>query len=204
MNGCISFIISPINTELENVADFNVLVLTIWVSYCLSNNNRLVPSPFRFETWPCPSLPSVATDYRRQFHNLVPRVFSLSNMAVAYLLSCHSHIGKRENPEDEVGSFNANLVLPVPTERERERRENLGTKQCLKINSNNNTGLLFFWNSTDAKTRLDFLKIKQPNEFRCHTFSMTFVGLSLFLQVCREGHIVSIVWLYLFRPCSPL
>ena len=105
MNGCISFNITPINTELENVANFNVLVLTIWVSYCLSNNNRLVPSPFRFETWPCPSLPSVATDYRKQFHN---------------------------------------LVLPVPTERERERRENLGTKQCLKINLNNNTGLLFF------------------------------------------------------------
>ena len=144
MNRCISFNISPINTELENVADFNVLVLTIWVSYCLSNNNRLVPSPSRFETWRCPSLPSVATDYRKQFHNLVPRILSLSNMAVAYLLSCHRHIGKRENPEDEVGSFNANLVLPVPTERERERRENLGTKQCLKINSNNNTGLLFF------------------------------------------------------------
>ena len=44
-------------------------------------------------------------------------------MAVAYLLSCHRHIGKRENPEDEVGSFNADLVLPVPTERERERGE---------------------------------------------------------------------------------
>ena len=111
---------------------------------------------------------------------------------------------KARKPWRRGWQFNANLVLPVPTERERERRENLGTKQCLKINSNNNTGLLFFWNSTDAKTRLDFLKIKQPNEFRCHTFSMTFVGLSLFLQVCREGHIVSIVWLYLFRPCSPL
>ena len=32
LNGCISFNIGPINTKLENVANFNVLFLTIWVS----------------------------------------------------------------------------------------------------------------------------------------------------------------------------
>ena len=36
-NGCISFTIGPINTKLENVANFNVLFLTIRLSYCLSH-----------------------------------------------------------------------------------------------------------------------------------------------------------------------
>ena len=34
----ISFNIGPINTKLQNPANFSVLFLTIWVSYCLSNN----------------------------------------------------------------------------------------------------------------------------------------------------------------------
>ena len=36
LNVCISLNIGPINTNLENVANFNVLFLTIWVSCCLS------------------------------------------------------------------------------------------------------------------------------------------------------------------------
>ena len=32
MNGCISFDIGPINIKLENVANLNVLFLTMWIS----------------------------------------------------------------------------------------------------------------------------------------------------------------------------
>ena len=38
MNRCISFNRGPINTILENVANFNVLFLAIWESCCLSHN----------------------------------------------------------------------------------------------------------------------------------------------------------------------
>ena len=40
LNGCISF------TKLENVANFNVLFLTIRVSRCSSLNNRSPTQPF--------------------------------------------------------------------------------------------------------------------------------------------------------------
>ena len=45
LNGCISFNIGPINTKLGNVANFNVLFLTIWVSCCLSHNKLTRTQP---------------------------------------------------------------------------------------------------------------------------------------------------------------
>ena len=45
MNGCISFNIGPINTKLQNVANFKVLFLTIWVSCCLSHNKPTRTQP---------------------------------------------------------------------------------------------------------------------------------------------------------------
>ena len=54
LNGCISFNIGPINTKLEDVANFNMLFLTIRVSCRLSHIiNQLVPSPSGFETRQC-------------------------------------------------------------------------------------------------------------------------------------------------------
>ena len=45
MNGCISFNIGPINTKLQNVANFKVLFLTIWVSCCLFHNKPTRTQP---------------------------------------------------------------------------------------------------------------------------------------------------------------
>ena len=138
--------------------------------------NRLVPSPSRFETRRYPAL------------------------------------SIRSNRQQETVSMPNSFPGFSPTrpyearEREREERENLGTRlfQCLKIALNNNTGLFFLEFNWCTNTFRFFKKIKQPDEFKCHPFSMTFVWLCLFLKVCREGHIDQIVWLYLFRACSPL
>ena len=43
---CILFNIDLINTKLENVANFNGLFLTTWVSCCLSQNKATHSQPF--------------------------------------------------------------------------------------------------------------------------------------------------------------
>ena len=42
LNDCISFNIGPINTKLENVANFNVLFPTILASCCSFHNKRKI------------------------------------------------------------------------------------------------------------------------------------------------------------------